>query len=134
MTLFRLENQSLVRGSLTNELETKKSVLRKKLKTKSDIERVLLEIEDDMAGLKKKFREEVKGEFCYRRDIDLSPKTKIFLSAKEQLEWMMNIEMQDLNRRLAIESHAREKLKSSLEQVLAGVVIFQQSSNSKVHL
>ena len=46
----------------------------------------------------------------------------------------MNIEMQDLNRRLAIESHAREKLKSSLEQVLAGVVIFQQSSNSKVHL
>ena len=65
MTLFRLENQSLVRGSLTNELETKKSVLRKKLKTKSDIERVLLEIEDDMAGLKKKFREEVKGEFSY---------------------------------------------------------------------
>lgn len=61
--MFRLENQSLVRGSLTNELETKKSVLRKKLKTKSDIERVLLEIEDDMAGLKKKFREEVKGEF-----------------------------------------------------------------------
>jgi len=60
-----LENQSLVRGSLTNELETKKSVLRKKLKTKSDIERVLLEIEDDMAGLKKKFREEVKGEFSY---------------------------------------------------------------------
>jgi len=40
-------------------------VLRKKLKTKSDIERVLLEIEDDMAGLKKKFREEVKGEFSY---------------------------------------------------------------------
>ncbi len=58
----------------------KKNQLRRKLKTKSDIERVILEVEEDLDTMKKGFKKEIK--------------------AKEQLEWMMEVEIHELNRRL----------------------------------
>jgi chromosome segregation ATPase len=95
----QLETQTMNRINISNKLETTRAKLRRKLKTKTDIERVLLDIEEDMDTMKDKVKEEIR--------------------AKEQLEWMMEIEIQELHRRLNYEAAARERLTTSLEQALS---------------
>ena len=94
----QLEDHSTNKYSLINDIDHKKSSLRRKLKTKNDIERVLLDVTEDLDNMKQKLKEEVRS--------------------KEQLEWMVDIELNELNRRLTTESNTREKLQANLKQAL----------------
>ncbi|KAL6069307.1 hypothetical protein QOT17_007571 [Balamuthia mandrillaris] len=93
-----LKQKSIKKNSIATQLEKKKQKLNRKLKTKADIENVILQIETELATLKERFSEEIQS--------------------REQLEWIMNMEINELSRRLSLEAKAREEFKVMLKHAL----------------
>ncbi|ELR22004.1 uncharacterized protein ACA1_157260 [Acanthamoeba castellanii str. Neff] len=94
------------------DLESKRNELRRKLRARGDVERVIMELEDEVESLKAQIKQEEK--------------------AREQQEWLVDIEINDLSKRqahsplplnaplsLGLEIAAREKTRKMIDQAAA---------------
>lgn len=81
------------------DLESKRNELRRKLRARGDVERVIMELEDEVESLKVQIKREEK--------------------AREQQEWLVDIEINDLSKRLGLEIAAREKMRKMIDQAAA---------------
>ena len=85
------ENSSL-------KLELEKNILEKKLKARTGIEEVLLLLYSEIEQLKERVNHEIKS--------------------RVELEMLVEVEVNELNRRLLYESNAREEVKLQFDQLL----------------